>query len=116
MIYSLLDKYPEALQDYLKAIEIKPSADLYNKIGMVKYLLKDYVGAIAEFDKAINFDSSFILAVKNKNIIKAKLNSIEATKATKQHKQKKYTTTRSRARTVEISITPQKTIYKINLH
>ena len=47
-------KFLEAIQDYKKAIALKPEfAKAYHNLGNVQYLLQDYKNALPNFDKAI---------------------------------------------------------------
>ena len=47
-----------AIEDQTKAIEINPQyASAYSNSGNIKYSLKDYEGAIADFTKEIYLDS-----------------------------------------------------------
>jgi tetratricopeptide (TPR) repeat protein len=55
--------YQKALEDYSKAIELKPDfAKAYVMRGLVKDEMEDYKGAIADFTKAIEIDAKNVEA------------------------------------------------------
>jgi len=55
-ILQLLERYEEAVEPYTKAIAIKPSIQAYAGRGTARVLSKDWSGAIADFDQAIQFN------------------------------------------------------------
>ena len=60
-----------AIEDYSKAIEIKPSdASIYDNRGVSKANLKDYSGAIRDYNKAIELDPNDGGAYHNRGISK----------------------------------------------
>jgi len=68
----------EAIDDYTKAIELRSNfPDAYKNRGSVKYLLKDYQGAITDYTKAIELEPSFADAYNDRGIIKRALNNKE---------------------------------------
>jgi thioredoxin len=49
--------YPEAIEDYIQALQIKPQdADSYYQRGLARHALKDYSGAIRDFSQAIRLN------------------------------------------------------------
>lgn len=55
-VLDAMDRKDEALADYTKAIELKPSATSYSKRGGIYYARSEYDKAIADYDKAIELD------------------------------------------------------------
>lgn len=56
MVYNKLKKYPEAISDYSKAIEIKSTPNLLFDRGLTKLYINDLYGAINDFESIINGD------------------------------------------------------------
>jgi len=55
--YYNLDKYPDAIASYDKAIELNPRfAQAYDSRGRSKGVTKDYKGALSDFTMAIDLD------------------------------------------------------------
>jgi tetratricopeptide (TPR) repeat protein len=56
-----MGKYEEAIEDYVKAIDINPDiAIVYNNLGIARQAKDDIDGAIVEYDKAIKLDPKYI--------------------------------------------------------
>ena len=72
-----LKNFTEAIVDDLnKVIELNPKnpkiVEIYNNRGYAKYHLKDYTGAITDYNKAIELDPKYALAYFNRGLVKTK--------------------------------------------
>jgi tetratricopeptide (TPR) repeat protein len=66
-----LGDYRSAIQNYNKAIQLKPNyANAYNNRGGAKVSLGDYRGAIQDFNKAIELDPNYANAYYNRGVSK----------------------------------------------
>ena len=66
--------YRGAIQDYNKAIELKPNyTKAYNNRGYAKHDLGDQRGALQDFNKAIELNPNDARAYSNRGVIKIKL-------------------------------------------
>ena len=75
---SCLQEYASAIEDYTKAIELKPGfAMAYNNRGADKNELKDYNGALNDYTKAIELDPSYEMAYYNRGIVYINLSQYE---------------------------------------
>ena len=62
-----LGNYNEAIDDYTKAIKLKPDyAEAFYSRGNSKAKLKDYNGAISDYTKAIEFNPDYLDAYLNR--------------------------------------------------
>jgi protein O-mannosyl-transferase len=74
IIYFYNAKFDSALDEYNRMIESgMVSPQFYNGRGMVKDSLKDYSGALADFNKALELKQDFIDALKNRDRAQARL-------------------------------------------
>ena len=61
--------YDRALQDYTKAIDLKPNdAEAYNNRGGAYYLKEEYESAIIDFTKAIDLNPDYAEAYNNRGV------------------------------------------------
>ncbi|HEX7414516.1 MAG TPA: tetratricopeptide repeat protein [Bacteroidia bacterium] len=69
-----LKEYKEAIEDYTKAIELKPKhADGYNGRGLTLSKIENYKAAIQDFNKVIELSPKDIKAYHDRGTAKAKL-------------------------------------------
>ena len=69
-----LGQYVAAINDYDKAIQLKPNAaNAYNNRGVAKAALGQYSAAIRDFDKAIQLEPDDAEAYNNRGVAKKKL-------------------------------------------
>ena len=67
---SYLQEYGSAIEDYTKAIELRPHfAIAYNNRGADKNELKDYKGALEDYSKAIEQEPLYARAYYNRGIV-----------------------------------------------
>jgi len=59
------EKYYHALLYYKKAVELRNSAEIHNKIGHSYYMLGKYEEALTWFDKALEIEPTFIKSLFN---------------------------------------------------
>lgn len=65
-----MTKHTEALEDYKKAIELKPSyADAYNNRALLYQLMGEHDKAKQDYDEAINLEPSYADAYVNRAIL-----------------------------------------------
>ncbi len=70
--------YTGAIDDFNKALEIKPMiADAYYNRGRAKYNLKDYQGAIFDYDTAIEINPNYAEAYNNRGGAKRDLGKFQ---------------------------------------
>ena len=75
---SCLKEYASAIEDYTKAIALKPNFPVaYNNRGADKNELKDYTGALNDYTKAIEQDSLYARAYYNRGIVYINLKQYE---------------------------------------
>lgn len=60
-IYKLANQYEKSIEQFSKLLELEPDNIIYyyGSRGNVKYLMKDFVGAIEDYSKAIDLDTDF---------------------------------------------------------
>lgn len=58
MIYATLHNYPDAIECFTIAAQLKPSASAFHNLGLVLFENKNYVKAIAALEKSIIFEPS----------------------------------------------------------
>src|ERR1035437_2451461 len=69
-----LKEYKEAIEDYTKAIELKPKlADGYNGRGLTLSRTENYKAAIQDFNKVIELSPKDVKAYHDRGTAKAKL-------------------------------------------
>lgn len=73
-VYELLERNQEAEEDYTKALELEEKTDLYYRRSYVRFLQKDFEGALADLEEArqaaltdgeksrVEFDTGVVLA------------------------------------------------------
>ena len=95
--YRLMKRYPEALQDFDRAIELNPKSDwAIARRGQTYLMLKLYNEALADFNRAINLDSDSNWRLYNRALAYQALNQPDkawadlslAIKVAKQHYEK----------------------------
>jgi tetratricopeptide (TPR) repeat protein len=52
LAYKSMNVPDKAIQDFLQSIDLKPTAEAYYQMGLVKYEKNDFVGATADFENA----------------------------------------------------------------
>jgi len=67
-VYYMLEDFKSSLADYSKVIEMKPSAMAYYNRGTTLGRTKNYLEAIKDFDKAIEFDPEYAEAYFNRGL------------------------------------------------
>lgn len=59
-VYLFTKDYKKAIQDYTKVLELdKTDTDIYFPLGAAKASIKDYSGALNDFDNAIKFNPNY---------------------------------------------------------
>ncbi len=72
--YYVLGNYKQAIEDYDRAIEIKPDyTDAYNNRGIAYTYLSNYRQAIEDFNRAIEINPSYTKAYLNRGVAYARL-------------------------------------------
>ena len=62
-IYSILENYPDSIQDFTQAININPNyLDAYYNRGCCYFYIKDYPAAVNDFSSAIKINPQYIQA------------------------------------------------------
>ena len=57
-LYRLQGRYPEAVDQFLRAIQLQPSARSYNSLGLTYYLMHDYRKSVVALETAIELNGS----------------------------------------------------------
>ena len=57
-LYRLQGRYPEAVDQFLRAIQLQPSARSYNSLGLTYYLMHDYRKSVVALETAIELDGA----------------------------------------------------------
>ena len=69
-----MNNFNEALNDFSKAIDIKPDfKSAYTNRGTIKYSLEDFYGAIEDFTKTVELDPKYGMGFNNRGVVKLKL-------------------------------------------
>ena len=58
IIYSQLKNFPDAIECFLIATQLMPSATTFHNLGLVYYENRNYIKAIAAYEKSIMFEPS----------------------------------------------------------
>jgi tetratricopeptide (TPR) repeat protein len=71
--YSELKKYPEAIADFTKCIELKPGSEAYFNRASAKFTQNDFKGALADLNAALNANKKDNKALYKRAIVKYNL-------------------------------------------
>ena len=67
----------KAIELYTQSIELNPNSRAYNNRGIMKSRTMDFVGAMQDFDKAIELDPDDDKAYLNRAIVKSDMKDYE---------------------------------------
>jgi len=74
-----LGNYADAIQDFNKAIELRPKFDVaYLDRGYAKNFFRDYEGAMADFTKAIEISPTYANAYTSRGEVRLQLKNYQA--------------------------------------
>jgi serine/threonine-protein kinase len=59
--YHMLDRYDDAASAFQRALEIMPSATIYNNLGTARFFQGRYAQAVGNFEKAVEMNPTFYL-------------------------------------------------------